>query len=139
MSGAGKGKSVFKVEVVISNILGWGVAVSLALMVLGTVLSFVRADTYGRGGGTGEDLQRLIAAQDAIPHSPGWLLEGLRTLDGQAVIVLGLLLLIATPVLRVAVSVLAYVRERDWRYVAITGAVLLLLLLSFAGEMLAAG
>lgn len=44
----------------------------------------------------------------------------------------GLLLLIATPVIRVAASVVAYAFERDRLYVAITAAVLLLLFASFA-------
>jgi uncharacterized membrane protein len=49
------------------------------------------------------------------------------------VIQLGFLLLIATPVARVAFSVLAFVRERDWLYAAITAAVLALLVHSLAG------
>ena len=44
----------------------------------------------------------------------------------------GLLLLIATPVVRVAVSILGFVYERDWRYILITSIVLGLLILSFA-------
>jgi uncharacterized membrane protein len=43
----------------------------------------------------------------------------------------GLLLLIATPVLRVAVSVLAFVYQRDRTFVIITSVVLTLLLASF--------
>lgn len=42
----------------------------------------------------------------------------------------GVLLLISTPVLRVTVCVAAFVRERDWTYVAITAAVLAMLALS---------
>lgn len=47
------------------------------------------------------------------------------------VMMMGLLLLIATPVMRVAVSILAFAVQRDWRFVAITSVVLALLLLSF--------
>ena len=43
----------------------------------------------------------------------------------------GLILLIATPVARVAVSVLVFVVERDGAFVLITLFVLILLLLSF--------
>jgi uncharacterized membrane protein len=50
----------------------------------------------------------------------------------QAVVVLGLLVLLVTPVVRVAVSIIAFLLERDWRYVLITSLVLLILLLSFA-------
>ena len=45
--------------------------------------------------------------------------------------VAGLLLLIATPVLRVAVSIFAFVYEKDKVFVIITSIVLGLLLLSF--------
>ncbi len=121
----------FKIEILISDILRWGVALSLGLMVLGTALVFLRADTYGAGGGNAEDLARLIALEHTIPHSLSWLGRGLLALDGQAVIVLGLLLLIATPVLRVVASVLVYLRERDWAYAGITGTVLALLVLCF--------
>ena len=43
----------------------------------------------------------------------------------------GLMLLIATPVARVAVSILGFVYEHDRRYVIITSIVLALLILSF--------
>jgi uncharacterized membrane protein len=49
---------------------------------------------------------------------------------GRGLIQLGLLLLIATPVSRVAFSVCAFVYERDWKYVAVSLLVLGLLLYS---------
>ena len=52
-------------------------------------------------------------------------------LRGQSVVVFGLLMLISTPVLRVAVSIFAFVYQKDGRFVIITTVVLLLLLLSF--------
>ena len=52
---------------------------------------------------------------------------------GRAIIQLGLLLLIATPVARVAFSLVAFLRERDRAYVLITSFVLALLLVSLAG------
>lgn len=58
-----------------------------------------------------------------------------RSLAGrsQAIIQLGLVLLIATPVARVAFSVAAFALERDWLYVGITLAVLGILIFSLAG------
>jgi uncharacterized membrane protein len=52
---------------------------------------------------------------------------------GRGLIQLGLLLLIATPVARVAFSLLAFVLQRDRTYVMLTAFVLLLLLASLAG------
>lgn len=50
--------------------------------------------------------------------------------DGHLVLQTGLILLMATPVLRVIVSLVEYVRLRDWFFTATTGAVLLVLLTS---------
>jgi uncharacterized membrane protein len=55
------------------------------------------------------------------------------SLRGSGLIQLGLVLLIATPVARVAVSLLAFARQRDWTYVAVTTIVLLLLVASLTG------
>jgi uncharacterized membrane protein len=52
-------------------------------------------------------------------------------LRGQAIIALGLLILIATPVMRVAISIIAFAIQRDYTFVAITCVVLALLCISF--------
>jgi len=51
-------------------------------------------------------------------------------LRAQSVIQLGILALIATPILRVAVSLVGFAMERDVKYVGITALVLALLLYS---------
>jgi uncharacterized membrane protein len=48
-------------------------------------------------------------------------------LHGRGLIQFGLLLLIATPIARVAFSIAGFARQRDWLYVAITLVVLTLL------------
>src|SRR5690349_14819290 len=55
-----------------------------------------------------------------FPHTPSEIWRGFVRFQPQAVIMLGLLLLIATPVLRVAASVIIFAIEQDRRYVAIT-------------------
>ena len=57
-------------------------------------------------------------------------------LSGRGIIQLGLLLLIATPVMRVAVSLAAFLLERDWTYVVATLIVLSLLIYSLLGGSL---
>jgi uncharacterized membrane protein len=57
-------------------------------------------------------------------------------LRSRGVIQFGLLLLIATPVARVAFSVVAFALERDRAYVIVTLIVLALLLYSIAGGLL---
>jgi uncharacterized membrane protein len=52
---------------------------------------------------------------------------------GRWITQLALLLLVATPVARVALSAAAFAKERDWTYAAISALVLALLLYSFLG------
>jgi uncharacterized membrane protein len=52
----------------------------------------------------------------------------------RAVIQLGLLILIATPIARVAFSLISFARERDWTYVLVSSIVLAILAYSFAFE-----
>lgn len=49
-----------------------------------------------------------------------------------ALLTAGLLVLLLTPVARVVVSVVGYLRDRDWPFVFYTGIVLVLLIGSFA-------
>ncbi|HET7617182.1 MAG TPA: DUF1634 domain-containing protein [Gemmatimonadaceae bacterium] len=55
-----------------------------------------------------------------------WLTFG-QTIYSRDLLGLGLLLLMATPILRVVVSVVEYVRMRDWFFVVTTLAVLIVL------------
>jgi uncharacterized membrane protein len=122
-------EKVFQVEGAISALLRIGVAASLVLIAGGTVLAFLEPGGYAN---TPAELRRLISANPAFPRSIGAYRHALFHLDGQAVIIAGLLLLIVTPIVRVAVSIWAFARERNGIYVAITTTVFLLLLLSFA-------
>ncbi len=64
-------------------------------------------------------------------HTPAQLLAGLRGSDPLAIVSLGLLVLIATPVARVASTVVYFLWKRDRVYLAVTGFVLLVLLAGF--------
>ena len=121
-------KKVHATEVLISTILRTGVIVSLVLIVTGTVVSFVRHPAYIASAAP---LKRLMALDGPREHSLQDVLDGVQQARGQAIIMVGLLLLIATPTLRVAVSVLAFVYQKDRVFVVFTSIVLLLLLLSF--------
>lgn len=119
---------VGQVEIVISNLLRIGVTASMAIVLAGLVLMFVHHPSYLRAG---SDLQRLTSPGAAFPHMLSEVADGLRTYRGQAVIAVGLMLLIATPIMRVAASVVAFAVERDLVYVVITSVVLAVLLTSF--------
>ena len=55
------------------------------------------------------------------------------SLHSDALIQLGLLVLIAVPILRVAVSIVAFALERDWLYCTVTILVFAILLFSLLG------
>jgi uncharacterized membrane protein len=59
---------------------------------------------------------------------------GYQPAVAQLLLATGLVILLATPPARVVVSVIEYVRERDWTFVLLTGIVLLAL----AGSVVAA-
>jgi uncharacterized membrane protein len=115
-------------EVLISRTLKGGVLLSLAILAFGTVVSNFGNSAYLLSSA---ELDRLHRPGAALPQTIGQVLHGVAHLHGPSIISLGLLVLIATPVARVAVSIGIFLRARDRLYVAITSGVFLLLLLSF--------
>jgi uncharacterized membrane protein len=112
-----------RVENVIGNLLRAGVILAAAVVLAGGVLYVVkyghRKPQYAVFQGEPSDLRSVSQIfEDAI----SWHSRGL--------IQLGLLILIATPVARVAFSVVAFAAERDWLYVVVTLIVLAVLLYS---------
>jgi uncharacterized membrane protein len=115
------------VEEMIGSLLRFGVLVAAVVVLLGGAVYLVRHGReqphYGVFLGEPTDLRRVAGiARDA------------GALSGRGLIQLGLLLLIATPVARVAFSAVAFALQRDRTYVAITLVVLALLLLSLTGK-----
>lgn len=108
-------------------IIGWilrgGVAVSMVLVFIGGVF-FVY-----RHGNSIPDYRTFKGVPDFV-HSFGGILNGVITFKGQAIIQLGIILLIATPVIRVAFSAVGFLLERDYLYTFITLIVLLIILAS---------
>jgi uncharacterized membrane protein len=117
-------------EILLSKLLRLGVVASAIIIIVGAML-FVT--TQQRTGYLGHGLDGLIAyparpGAAPIDNSIGEVLKGLQVGEPDAVIVLGLLMLIATPILRVATSVIFFLLQRDYRYVLITLFVLIVLL-----------
>lgn len=117
-----------RMELLISGLLRTGVIVSLALVVTGTILTFIHHPDYASSP---EELQQLISGGTNFPFTWSDIAAGVLTLEGQAIVMVGLLLLIATPILRVAVSALIFIYQKDRVYTFITLIVLSMLLLSF--------
>ena len=117
------------VEERIGNLLRAGVTLSTAVVLFGACVYLVRhgheMPHYRAFVGTPRDLRSV----------PGvW--KNVLAFKGRGLIQLGLLLLIATPVARVAFSVVAFAIQRDRLYVVVTLIVLAILTYSLAGGRL---
>jgi uncharacterized membrane protein len=79
---------------------------------------------------------RLGVGASSVLLAAGLLLALIHEADGVASIVLttAIVVLLATPAARVAISMVEYVRERDWLFVALT----LIVLLTLAGSVVVA-
>ncbi len=108
-----------RVERAVSVVLRTGVLVSAVIVCLGLALLAVK--------GLPRDLR--IDAAISFPRSLSAVMAGLVALDPASIVMLGLATLIATPFARVAVSIVAFALERDWRYVIITALVLAVLVM----------
>ncbi|MGD0124706.1 MAG: DUF1634 domain-containing protein [Terriglobia bacterium] len=129
MAGETKGWTDQVVEEWIGNLLRAGVTLSAAVVLFGACVYLVRhgheMPHYRAFVGTPEDLRSV----------PGvW--KNVLAFKGRGLIQLGLLLLIATPVARVAFSVVAFAIQRDRLYVVVTLIVLAILSYSLAGGRL---
>jgi uncharacterized membrane protein len=98
---------------VVHSVLIIGLFVSTALMLVGVGLALF--------------YQRDLPT--AVPHV-GDVIGRVLTLRPSGFLALGLIMLIATPILRVVGSIGAFLYERDWRYAAITSLVLGILVAS---------
>ncbi len=113
----------------ISVTLRAGVLVSLLLIVVGTLITFLHHPQYvASKTRSGPPHQR--PARPSPTRSPE-VAAGIAALRGQAIVAAGLLVLIATPVLRVAISILVFLDDGDYPFVLITTSVLVILLISF--------
>jgi uncharacterized membrane protein len=125
-------------ELLISHVLRVGVLLSAAIILTGVLLFAVRQDT-GYAKVLPRRLPELLSFHQAngpayFPTSLAEVWKGALEGKPYGIICLGILLLIATPVVRVALSVIFFLVQGDWLYVGITLFVLAVLLVSmFAG------
>ncbi|NLE03064.1 MAG: DUF1634 domain-containing protein [Fibrobacter sp.] len=61
------------------------------------------------------------------------IITGVFSFNYEAIIQLGVLVLISIPVIRVAIFLISFIRERDWIYVAVSAIVMTVLIFSFLG------
>jgi uncharacterized membrane protein len=117
----------FHIETTLGNLLRAGVTIAAAVVIAGAVVYLSRH-------GAEAPAYRVFRGEPADLRSIGGIWREVLALRGRGLIQFGLLLLIATPIARVAFSVYAFARERDTRYVVITLVVLALLACSLIGS-----
>ena len=116
------------VEALLSRLLTLGVLTSAAISIFGAVL-------YLREYHRAVVNLRVYEPQGVAFTSPAEIIHGAAQLEPLAVMQLGVLLLILTPVARVAFSLALFVIKRDWLYVVITLIVLAALAFGLVGEL----
>jgi uncharacterized membrane protein len=115
-----------EVEQLIGRLLQLGVFLAAAIVIVGGTALLAR---YGR-----QPVDFRTFRDEPSPlRSLSGIVRGALALDSRAVIQLGLVVLIATPVARVALTLGAFLRQRDRLYAAITALVLLLLTFGLVG------
>lgn len=100
------------IEHMVSRVLKAGIAIAVALMAVGLVLSVFDK----------EGMPSHVVPLADLPALLG-------QFDPAAYLSLGLMVLIATPFVRVAASIVAFARERDRRYVLVTAIVFVVMCL----------
>ncbi|MBV8896722.1 MAG: DUF1634 domain-containing protein [Acidobacteriaceae bacterium] len=111
------------IERAVSIVLGTGVSIAAAVAFLGGVYFLLR---HG-----GERVNyRAFTGQPSIDRHADQIINGAFSGRARSIIQLGILLLIATPIARVAASLVGFALEGDRKYVVITAIVLSVLLYS---------
>jgi uncharacterized membrane protein len=107
-----------KGEHAIAVVLRYGALLSTVIMAVGIALAVFRGSLGGFAA------HPVIHPRDLFPH--------LLRLDPLAVVELGILMLLFTPIARIVVAVAGFAEERDLKYVLISLGVLAIVLLSIS-------
>ena len=110
-------------EQVIGRLLQIGVLVAALVVVVGGIA------LLSRYGGMPADF-RSFRSEPSELSTLGGIVRGAYHLDSPAIVQLGLVLLIATPIMRVGLTLIAFWWQRDRLYMSITAFVLMLLVYS---------
>ncbi|MBV8251354.1 MAG: DUF1634 domain-containing protein [Chitinophaga sp.] len=116
-------------QYIIGNLLRWGVWTSLGIALAGGVLYL---SAHG---------QEIVHHPKFVEQDNNMLgilhhvFQGIGAGQGTALIMLGVMMLFATPIMRVIFSLIGFALEKDKLYVGITLIVLLIILVSVRGGL----
>ena len=121
MSVEHQGPSDHAVEQLVGRLLQIGVLVSALITIAGGLMLLARH-------GHEVPVYTPFRGEPSALTTLDGIVRGAFAMDARAIIQLGLVCLIATPVLRVAFTLVAFVLQRDRTYVVVTAIVLTLLI-----------
>jgi uncharacterized membrane protein len=110
-------------QLLLGRVLRAGTVTSICIVFFGGIIYLYRH------GHSIPDYKEFKGIPDFVSHARG-LFDGALNLKGQAIIQLGIMLLIATPILRVIFSTIGFALERDYLYVGISLLVLFIIFMS---------
>ena len=116
-----------KLENLVGNLLRTGVSLSAFVVAVGGIIYLAR---HGREPAS----YRVFHGEPSDLRSLSGIVRDALEFRARGVIQFGLLLLIATPVFRVALSIWGFAAEGDRMYMIFTGIVLIVLLYSLLGS-----
>jgi len=109
--------------------LRYGVVISSLIVLIGGIIYLAQS------GGLALPTYHQFIGTKAGFTSIGQIIAGIGTLDARGIIQSGVVVLIATPILRVAFSLVGFVIEKDQLYIIITSIVLTVMLFSIFGGL----
>ena len=111
------------IQALIGQVLRVGMISSISIVFIGGIFYLYRH------GQTVADYSIFKGIPAFVQHADG-ILNGILNFKGQAIIQAGIILLIATPVLRVMFSAIGFVLEKDYMYLGISILVLFIIFMS---------
>lgn len=111
-----KESNIGEIELIISKSLRVGVLLSSSVILTGLLMFLIS----GHSG----------YPENFYPTTPSAVVSGCLSFKPYAIILLGLMILIAIPVFRVGVSIIVFLKEKDYLYVKITTLVFIILIIS---------
>jgi uncharacterized membrane protein len=111
------------IQTLIGHVLRAGMVISMSIVFIGGIVYLYRH------GHTISNYKKFSGIP-AFVQNPAGLINGVINFKGQAIIQAGIILLIATPVLRVVFSAIGFALEKDYMYAGISILVLLIIFMS---------
>ncbi|MBD2560155.1 MULTISPECIES: DUF1634 domain-containing protein [Nostoc] len=115
-----------QLKYLLSNFLKYGVLIASSVVLLGGILYLIHHGAEPAG-------YHFFQGEPSEFSSPVGVVKAVLSGSDRGIIQLGLLLLIATPIVRVFISLLAFLLQREYIYVIVTLLVLSSLIYSLVG------